>query len=194
MSDIRPGPSSAFSLLEMLVVVALLALLAGLSVPAFKGLVGVSGTRGGADILLGALGQAQSFALEKGKNAYLAFPADSFSRFLILTDNGTSGPEIVSPRWFKLPNGVQLSASNITFVNLSVTSLPKIDGSNAQTPLRSIRYNRFGSIHNGNTNWSFYLGDGFSEGTNVTFTTPQNALTVFKAQPLTGKWIPAASN
>jgi prepilin-type N-terminal cleavage/methylation domain-containing protein len=194
MKKIHPRPVSAFSLVEMLVVIAVIGILTALAVPAFRGLVGTSGVRGGADTLLGALDQTQAIALEKGTNAFLAFPANTFSRFIILTENGTATPNVISPRWFKLPTGIQLSSANITFTSLSASALPQIDGSNATTPLRAIRYNRFGSIHGGANTWSFAVGEGFADGTNVTFTGAANTRAVFTAQPLVGKWMPSTNN
>lgn len=186
--------AGAFSLVEMLVVIAVIGLLATLSIPAFKGLVGTSGVRGGADIVLGALDQTRATALEKGTNAFLAFPANTLSRFIILSENGTSTPQIITPRWLKLPKGIQLATENIVFTSLSPTALPQIDGTNAQTPLRAIRYNRFGSIHGGAANWSLTLGEGFTDGTVTTLTGPINTRAVFTAQPLTGQWKPSANN
>jgi prepilin-type N-terminal cleavage/methylation domain-containing protein len=193
MQKNRQKKTPAFSLIEMLVVIAVIGILTALAVPAFRGLVGTSGVRGGADTLLGALDQTRAIALEKGITAYLAFPANTFSRFIILTENGTT-PTVISPRWFKLPTGVQLSPSNITFTSLPTTALPQIDGSNAATPLRAIRYNRFGSIHGGAKNWSFSVGEGFADGTNVTLTDSTNSRAVFTAQPLVGKWTPSTNN
>lgn len=183
-----------FSLVEMLVVIAVISILTALAVPAFKGLAGTGGTRGGADTLLGALDQTRAAALEKGTNAFIAFPADTLSRFIVLTENGTSAPNLVTPRWLKLPNGIQLAASNINFTSMSPAALPNLDGAVAATPLRAIRYNRFGSIHGASTNWSLSVGEGFSDGGTVTFTGPANNRTTFTAEPLLGKWKPAASN
>jgi prepilin-type N-terminal cleavage/methylation domain-containing protein len=194
MKKRSPHPAAGFSLVEMLVVIAVISILTALAVPAFKGLVGVNGIRGGTDTLLSALDQTRAIALEKGTNAFLVFPANTLSRFLVVTENGTSTPNVITPRWMKLPNGVHVSASNITFATITASSLPTIDGSNAAMPLRAIRYNRFGSIHGASTNWSLSVGEGFTDGANVTFTGGANSRAVFTAEPLLGKWTPATNN
>jgi len=181
----------------MLVVIAVIAILTALSIPAFKGLVGVSGIRGGTDTILGALSVAQSAALESGGNAFLAFPNDTFSRFLVLSQNATGQTNIITPRWAKLPTGVQITFSNTNnlFSLLTFSPLPRIDGSNAPSTLRAIRYDRFGSLPTGvATNLQLLVGEGFADGTNVTFTGPTNTRAVFTAQRLTGKWNPSTNN
>ena len=194
---------AAFSLVEMLVVIAVIAILTALSIPAFKGLVGVSGIRGGTDTILGALSVAQSAALESGGNAYLAFPNDTFTRFIVLSQNATNTTlNLATPRWAKLPTGIQINFLNTNgfFTNLSSSStpslpaLPRIDGSNAPTSLRAIQYDRFGSLKNAQPNLQLLVGEGFSDGTNVTFTGPTNTRAVFTAQRLTGKWNPSTNN
>jgi type II secretory pathway pseudopilin PulG len=209
---------------ELMVVIAIIAILTALAVPAFKGLVGVSGIRGGTDAILGAIGLAQSRALESGTNTYIAFPPNSFSRFIVLqseTTNILSGntthtltnPIVLTPRWFKLPTGVQLTFSNTNnlFTNLDFSAatnippdvsaqrknLPQIDGSNALTLVRAIRYNRFGSLPaNISNNVQLIVGEGFSDGINPvpTFTGTTNTRAIFTAHQLVGKWIPATNN
>jgi hypothetical protein len=132
-------------------------------------------------------------------DSYLAFPTESFSRFIVLSQNATGQTNIITPRWFKLPTGIQLAFSNtnnlFTITNFSFP-LPNIDGVTAPTDVRTIRFNRFGSIKStGNlqANLQLIIGEGFSDATNPvpTFTAPPS---VFIPQPLLGKWIPATNN
>jgi Tfp pilus assembly protein FimT len=178
----------------MLVVIAIIGILSALAVPAFRGLAGSSGVRGGTDTILGAMNNAQSAALESGANAFLAFPNDTFSRFIVLTQNATGQTNLATPRWFKLPTGIQVAFSNTNnlFANISAT-LPPIDGSNAPTTVRAIRYDRFGSLRGTGTldpNLRLVVGEGFSDASGTTWTGPAESRSTFAAQPLIGKWTP----
>jgi prepilin-type N-terminal cleavage/methylation domain-containing protein len=200
MKKIHPRPVSAFSLVEMLVVIAVIGILTALAVPAFRGLVGTSGVRGGADTILSAFDLARNAAVESGANAYLVFPNNTYSRFTVVSMNATGGTNLATPRWFRLPNGIQIdftetnSLFSTDLANYNPTNLPRLDGSNAVPPLRAIRFNRFGSLPSGlAANLQLHVGEGFSDATNPvpTFTAPTS---VFIPQPLLGKWIPATNN
>jgi prepilin-type N-terminal cleavage/methylation domain-containing protein len=197
MINIHPRPKQAFSLVELLVVIAVIGILTALAVPAFKGLVGTSGVRGGTDAILSAFDLARNTALESGANAYLVFPNNTFSRFIVVSENATGGTNLATPRWFRLPNGIQVDFANTSTLfspNLAsypAANLPRIDGSNVATPLRAIRFDRFGNIPGATTNSLLRIGEGFADGTNITFT---GSNSVFTPQPLLGKWIPATNN
>jgi prepilin-type N-terminal cleavage/methylation domain-containing protein len=203
MKKFHPPSKHGFTLVELLVVIAVIAILSVLAVPAFKGLVGTSGIRGGADAILSAMDLTRNTAIESGANAYLVFPADTFTRFIVLSENATGSTNIVTPRWFKIPTGVQVDFVNnnglftTNFASFSANNLPRIDGTNAITPLRAIRYDRFGSIKGTqqlSAELAFHVGEGFNDGTQITFTAPVNGRAIFRAQPLLGKWIPSTNN
>ncbi len=197
------GRFAAFSLVELLVVIAVIGILTALAVPAFRGLVGVSGVRGGTDAILSAFDLARNAAVESGADAYLAFPINSYSRFIVLSQNGTNTTlNLAAPRWFRLPNAIHINFSGDTngfFTALSTSStprlpaLPRLEGNTSPTNLRAIRFDRFGSIKNAPANLQLRIGEGFSDATNPipTFTAPPS---VFIPQPLLGKWIPLTNN
>jgi type II secretory pathway pseudopilin PulG len=71
-SALRRAPG-AFSLVELLVVVALIVLLMGLAVPAINGLAGSGGRAGAVNVLMNTLEQARVAALETSTNVYVVF-------------------------------------------------------------------------------------------------------------------------
>jgi type II secretory pathway pseudopilin PulG len=68
----------AFSLVELLAVVGIIAMLSVAAVPVMRGLGGSQSSRATAQILVSALEQARTAAILSGTNAYLAIPDASF--------------------------------------------------------------------------------------------------------------------
>ena len=70
----QPTSGRAFSLVELLAVVGIIAILSVAAVPVMRGLGGAQSTRATAQILVSALEQARTAAILSGTNAYLALP------------------------------------------------------------------------------------------------------------------------
>jgi Tfp pilus assembly protein FimT len=66
--------AAAFSLVELLAVVGIIAILSVAAVPVMRGLGGSQSSRATAQILVSALEQARTAAILSGTNAYLALP------------------------------------------------------------------------------------------------------------------------
>ena len=165
--------SRGFTLVEMLVVAALIAVLSALTIPAMRGLVGASGVRGAVGSVLGTLEQARNAAIEAGTD-----PEDDSFRPL--------------SRWIKLPTGVVIDASEANLVpppDLSSSDLPKL--ANQQVGVSAIRIDRFGRIVNGgpDTKLKLTIGEGVVNKGEITWT-GEDAKRTYVAQRLTGRWIP----
>lgn len=198
--------NTAFTLIEMLIVIGIIAMLSALTLPALQGLVGVSGVRGGVNTVLAALDQARAAAIENGCDAYVGFPPSDFT---IAGDPGVAfssvivfrgqrpdePPNTFKPitRWVRLPAGVLVRSTNMTLTNAApsvVASIPKLAGS-AVEPL-VIRYDRFGRVDRASvqTNGALIIGEGFVAGGQPQWKgTNTNSTERLAVQRLTGRWI-----
>ncbi len=70
----RPRRAYAFSLVELLAVVGIIAMVSIAAVPVMRGLGGAQSSRATAQILVSALEQARTAAILSGTNAFLALP------------------------------------------------------------------------------------------------------------------------
>jgi prepilin-type N-terminal cleavage/methylation domain-containing protein len=198
--------NTAFTLIEMLIVIGIIAMLSALTLPALQGLVGVSGVRGGVNTVLAALDQARAAAIENGCDAYVGFPPASFT---IAGDPGVAfssvivfrgqrpdePPNTFKPisRWVRLPAGVLVRSTNMTLTNAApsvAASIPKLAGT-AVEPL-VIRYDRFGRVDRTSvqTNGALVIGEGLVVGGQPQWKgTNTNTLERLAVQRLTGRWI-----
>ncbi len=139
-SPISHLPSSrkrghAFSLVELLAVVGIIAILSVAAVPVMRGLGGSQSSRATAQILISALEQARTAAILSGTNAYLALPntetttmnltnrlrtyaviretvsqdGDEYDDFQ--TNVPTASKWVLLSKWERLPGDLQFSAT-----------------------------------------------------------------------------------
>jgi prepilin-type N-terminal cleavage/methylation domain-containing protein len=199
------GRHAGFTLVEMLIVAALIALLSALTLPALRGLVGASGVRGAVGSVLGTLEQARNAAIETGTFVYVGFPADGFeddavARSSLIVVRGPSpasdpGDTAFVPlsRWIKLPQGVVVDASGAdleTPDNFTPDTIPKL-ANRRVGGIKAIRIDRFGRIRNGTDGdeLKITVGEGVVNGGEITWTGKDGARTLV-AQRLTGRWLP----
>jgi prepilin-type N-terminal cleavage/methylation domain-containing protein len=198
---------AGFTLVEMLVVAALIAVLSALTLPAMRGLVGASGVRGAVGSVLGTLEQARNAAIEAGTDVYVGFPPadfedDSLARSSMIVIRGprpATDPDddsyVPLSRWVKLPTGVVVDATGAGLQeppDLSASDLPKL--SNKSVDVVAIRIDRFGRIRNGDSGdqLEVVVGEGVVNNGQITWT-GEDAKRTLVAQRLTGRWLPEES-
>jgi prepilin-type N-terminal cleavage/methylation domain-containing protein len=193
---------TAFTLVEMLIVIALVAILTTLLAPSLQGLFGVAGRRGGVNALSAALEQARLSAVENGTSAYVGFATASTNQdakynavivFRARRDDESGAAFVPLSRWLRLPTGVHLQPASISSAaTTSVSSLtgvlPRL-GSEQLASVPVIEFDRFGRLKNqGSTNSRvLVVGEGVVvDASTVQFRSGTNAyaLTVL---PLTGR-------
>lgn len=194
-------PSAAFSLIELLVVMALIAMLTALFVPALPGLLGVGGRQGGINIMSVALEQARLAAMESGGTAYVGFPlaaADTnaaYSSLIVFrdaTDEEKQAGATYKPvtKWLRLPRGIYFeagdgfSAGATNLTGIPANTLPKLSGQSL-TEIVAIPFDRFGKLRRGSSNVTILVGEkAFPTAAFIRGADNRGELTI---QPLTGR-------
>jgi len=173
---------SAFTLLELLVVVVIMCVMMSLLAPAVAGMTSPSGRKGAVTIVMNTLEQARVSAIETSretvvlfwkKNGVAGFPPDEPDSLMILRKNEAGSWESIS-RWVKLPNGVLLDGAVATgseilknAVSTLAPSLPSLAGSPDINQLRFIQFTTSGAVKSPSTSSSgLYIA--FTEGQRAT--------------------------
>jgi prepilin-type N-terminal cleavage/methylation domain-containing protein len=135
----------AFSLVELLAVVGIVAILSVAAVPVMRGLGGSQSSRATASILVSALEQARTAAILSGTNAYLALPdagtttmnaTNRLRTYAVIrqivdqdanglddyqTNVATSSGWVLLSKWERLPGDLQFSANSLVALTNRIT-------------------------------------------------------------------------
>ena len=156
----------AFSLVELLAVVGIIALISVAAVPVMRGLGGSQSSRATAQILVSALEQARTAAILTGTNVFLAIPNASFpvtnlrySSYVLLrprvTNNGgpnddfltnQSAPWLVLSKWERLPGDLGFSPRKTDSLPSIQVSNVTVAGTNFSGTLPAIGFNSGGGL------------------------------------------------
>ncbi len=205
-----PAPRCAFTLVEMLLVIAVIAILTGLSIPAMRGLMGASGIRGATNSLDAAFDQARYAAIENSTDAYIGFPGAGFTSpndpslkysSLIVFRGRSPGDLPTDPdykplsRWITLPKGVLFDLSNASLEPMdsedAASLIPQLDGQDV--PLDVIRFDRYGKVVGGSANMAITVGNGIIGPSGTPIFPNSNESESFRVQRLTGRLLTSSA-
>jgi len=204
-SPSRPLRARAFSLVELLAVVGIVAILSVAAVPVLRGLGGGQSSRATAQILVSALEQARTAAILSGTNAYLAIPATNFSEtnyhraaYAVIRpsvdldgndrdDFQTNAPHpgwILLSKWERLPGDLVFSANRInTLTNLSVSNLAVPRNPRWEGNLRGIGFTPSGGLMDGTgTNGLWFASAAVTNRPNGNFPSDQIEISRFSGR------------
>ena len=185
-----------FTLVELLVVVAIVGVLSSLMVPAMRGLVGVGGRRGGMNMLSSTIEKARLAAIENGTTVYVGFPfsaadpAAGYSSVIVFRDkrdDETNTSMIPLSRWVRMPSGVFIESDDLQ--NVSVQgSIPRLAGSNGVVAINQVSalvFDRFGKLKPDDQTLEIRVGEK-TEPTGSFLINDENHF-LLRVRPLTGR-------
>lgn len=187
---------AGFSLLELLVVIAVMAVMLSLLLPAVSGFSSTVGRRGAVNIVMNTLEQARVAALESGQNVYVGFADKDFpvedmrySAFIVFR-SATEEEKALNPKreyvvlkkWTRLPKNVSLksditssvisSAGEQTFSDKLYDELPATQRDNK---FPAITFNSSGAVEAPSTGTvKLFLYEGYYAGGQDNFTRNSN--------------------
>ncbi|MEZ0388273.1 MAG: prepilin-type N-terminal cleavage/methylation domain-containing protein [Verrucomicrobium sp.] len=128
--------AQAFTLLEMIVVMAIISLIVAMVTPALSGLLGATGLTAAGNMVTNMASQARQLAMSRNTVTALAVVGDlglpgDFRTLAILQYEGPHQGWKLATEWRQLPQGVIVDFSNpdvCTFVSQSGAALPLAPG------------------------------------------------------------------
>jgi prepilin-type N-terminal cleavage/methylation domain-containing protein len=167
----------AFTLVEMLAVMGIIAILLAVSLPAFNSMTQQTGRKAAVSELLGLLEQARVSALEKGRDTHVVFLTDTspalskderYRAYAVFQDSDSAGgaPTQIT-KWTFLPKGVAFMGSVPSQTIYGALKLPVNGGlyRNA-TGFPYITFSPTGSIVQPNSGMlNIYLFEGYADST-----------------------------
>jgi len=122
----------AFTLIELLTVVSIIAVMLAASVPAMNSISKSSGRKAAVSNVMNALEQARALAIRDGEATYVVFMTDAsapdtyrYKAYAVFEDTNTTSnaTQVQVTKWYQLPSGVSFSNAVLNSSNTSVNNL-----------------------------------------------------------------------
>lgn len=179
-----------FSLLELLVVVAVMAVMMSLMLPSLAGFSSTAGRRGAVNVLMNTFEQARVAALESGQTVYVGFADENFpvadmqyAAFIVFRDasdeeKAAGRDYVVLKKWTRLPRNIAFKRLNSSLVPTTggTTSFPNLKNelssafSSWTGSLPVLAFNSSGAVEQPNSNLCVYLYEGYFSGGQENYT------------------------
>jgi len=165
-----------FSLLELLLVIAVMAIMMSLLLPAVSGFSSTAGRRGAVNILMNTFEQARVAALESGQTVYVGFanknfPVDDmkFAAFVVFRtpteeEKVTSGKDdvIVLKKWTRLPKNVAFKQVDSSLIGSQTKDFEGLQyGGENLKELPYVAFNSSGAVEEPASNLRVFLYEGY---------------------------------
>lgn len=191
----RPRRSGGFSLLELLLVIAIMAVMVSLMLPAISGFSSTAGRRGAVSILMNTFEQARVAALESGQTVYVGFADADFpvedmryAAFIVFRTateeekNDPAGPRnyVVLKKWTRLPKTIAFKNTAKSLVGADelkkqFTGLASQVGSaQVDENFPCVAFNSSGAVDEPSGNLRVFLYEGYFAGGQDNFTRNKN--------------------
>lgn len=146
-----------WSLLEILVVVAIIAVLGSVAAPAIQGIMQSTARQAAVDNVMAILDQARTLAVSQNRAAYVAFADETTddayrcrAMCIYLDDEDlTKISPVAQTGWLQLPSGICFRNDIPSLVNAPITEQSPLfvpPGAVAGKPFHYIKFNRTGAV------------------------------------------------
>lgn len=197
----QPPRQAGFSLLEILVVVAMMAIMMSLLLPAISGFSSTAGRRGAVNILMNTFEQARVAALESGQTVYVGFADNDFpvedmryAAFIVFRDatneEKAAAPDpatksyVVLKKWTRLPKNIAFKSIKSSLIGndgKSFTNLPNEVGQSFNDDrFPFVAFNSAGAVDEPSNNLRVFLYEGYYAGGQDNFTRNTGASGLFE--------------